>query len=57
MLMRNADYQVDNALENALENRRLAGEPLVDYEPREMLLGQFALFLLFVIAILLRAMA
>lgn len=53
MLMRNAEYQV----EHARENSRLVGEPLVDDAPREMLLGQFVLILLFAIAILLRAMA
>lgn len=53
MLMRNVDYPV----EHARENNCLAGEPLVDCAPREILLGQFVLILLFVIAILLRAMA
>lgn len=52
MLMRNREYRV----ERAQEGRCDVAEPLVDYAPREMLLGQFVLILLFLIAILLRSM-
>ncbi|MEO8270867.1 MAG: hypothetical protein ABI557_14175 [Aureliella sp.] len=52
MLMRNPEYR----LENALENQRNCIASAVDYAPREMLLGQLVLLLLFVIAILMRAM-
>ena len=53
MLMRNMEYQVDDADVSVSD----ACEPRAVYTPRETLLGQFVLILLFVIAILLRAMA
>ncbi len=53
MLMRNPEYQI----ENALESRRHIGEPLVVHTSREMLLGQLVVISWLVIAILLRALS
>lgn len=53
MLMRNPEYQI----ENAQECRRQIGEPFVVHTSREMLLGQLVVILLLVIAILLRALS
>ncbi|MCC7334197.1 MAG: hypothetical protein IT422_03840 [Pirellulaceae bacterium] len=53
MLMKNPEYQIGNALKGS----RPVAEPWVDDSHREMLLVQFILILLFVIAILLRSMA
>ena len=53
MLMRNPEYQI----ENAQECRRQIGEPLVVHTTSEMLLGQWVVILLLVIAILLRALS
>ena len=52
MLMRNPEYQIASAHKCS----RPVDVPFVDDSHREMLLGQFALILLFVIAILLRSM-
>ena len=53
MLMQKPKRQADNAHENVRGDREL----LVDSSPHSILLGQFILILLFVIAILLRSMS
>lgn len=52
MLMRNPEDRVQSACECEMAK----GEALVERTPREMLLGQIVLLLLFVIAIILRSM-
>ncbi len=53
MLIRNPEYQA----QDRVENKCRLDEPFVVHTPREMLVGQFALMMFLVIAILLRAMA
>ena len=53
MLMRNPEYQA----QDRVENKGRLDEPFVVHTPREMLVGQIALIMMFVIAILLRTVA
>ncbi|GAA4453898.1 hypothetical protein [Novipirellula rosea] len=53
MLMRIPEYPV----QDQVENKCGLDEPFIDHTPREMMVGQIALILLFVIAILLRTIA
>ncbi|WP_372718209.1 hypothetical protein [Novipirellula sp.] len=53
MLMRIPEYPI----QDKVENKCGLDEPFVDHQSPEMLVGQIALILLFVIAILLRAIA
>ena len=53
MLMRNPEYQV----EDRVETKRGVKDSRLFHTPLEMLLGQMALMLLLIIAILLREMA
>ncbi|SMP39017.1 hypothetical protein SAMN06265222_101234 [Neorhodopirellula lusitana] len=54
MLMRNPDYQIHAALE--IEPSHLDERDLQDHTPRESLLGHIVVFMMFLIAILLRSL-